>query len=193
MFDQLIQFDQHLFYAVNQGLSNPFFDWLMPLLRNRYFWSPVYLFLAVFLIRNYGKTGWILLLFFAITFSVTDFFCSAIVKPAIERLRPCNDPQLQDEMISLIACGSGYSFPSTHAANHFALGMFLITTFYHKWKWILPVCLLWAISISFAQVYVGVHYPLDIIAGGILGGMIGYVTATVFIVFQPSRKWKPGN
>ena len=69
----LIQIDQHLFSAINQGLSNNFFDWLMPLIRNRFFWSPVYLFLAIFFVRNYGKRGWMLLIFFALTFGVTDY------------------------------------------------------------------------------------------------------------------------
>ena len=193
MFDQLVQFDQHLFSAINNGLSNSFFDWLMPLLRNRYFWSPLYLFIAIFLVRNYGKQGWIILLFFGLTFGITHYFASSLIKPAVQRLRPCNDPDMKPEMQSRIACGSGYSFPSTHASNHFALAMFLITIFYHQWKSILPLCFLWAFSISFAQVYVGVHYPLDVAAGAILGCIIGYLTATTLLMTQLYKTWKAGS
>ena len=178
--------------AINNGLSNPFFDWLMPLLRNKYFWSPLYLFIVVFLLRHYRSKGFVIILFFVITFALADFFSAAIIKPAVERLRPCNDPALKAEVKSLVACGSGFSFPSSHATNHFALGMFLITVFYKRWKWILPLGLLWAFSISFAQVYVGVHYPLDVTAGGILGCIIGYVTGTIFLSFYSNKIWKPG-
>lgn len=189
----LIQLDQNLFSAINQGMSNPFFDWLMPYLRNRYFWSPLYLFLAIFFVRNYKNRGWMLLLFFGLTFAITDYLTSSVIKPSVERLRPCNDPEIKNEMNLLIACGSGYSFPSTHAANHFALAFFLINMFYRRWKAILPLALLWAISISFAQVYVGVHYPLDVTFGGIIGSMTGFMIAAILKTTQAFRKWKFGN
>ena len=193
MNEQLIQFDQDLFIAINNGLANPFFDWLMPHLRNRFFWTPLYLFMAIFFIRNYGKRGWLLLIFLGLTFGVTDFFASSVIKPAFERLRPCNDPEIKAEVRSLIVCGSGFSFPSTHASNHFAIAVFIIFMFYHKWKLVLPSALLWAFSISFAQIYVGVHYPFDITIGAILGGMIGYVLSTILLLTQPFKAWKSGN
>lgn len=192
MLDQIIQLDQNFFTAINSGLSNPFFDWLMPLLRNRYFWSPLYLFIVVFLLQNYRRHGFVVLVFFLITFAIADYFSASVIKPAVERLRPCNDPSFKAEVNSLITCGSGFSFPSSHASNHFALGMFLITVFYRRWKWILPLALLWAFSISFSQVYVGVHYPLDVTAGGVLGCIIGYVTGTVFLTIYPNKKWSTG-
>jgi len=182
MLDTLIHFDQQLFFAINHGLSNPFFDWLMPLLRNKYFWSPLYLFLIIYFIRKYGRTGLLIIVFMGLTFAITDAVNSRFIKAAAERLRPCNDPDIKSQVISLVDCGTGYSFPSSHAANHFGLAMFLILVFYHKWKGILPVGLIWAASISFAQVYVGVHYPLDVIAGTILGCITGYLTGTIFLV-----------
>ena len=193
MLEQIIQIDQNLFFAINHGLSNPFFDWLMPVLRNRFFWTPLYLFLAVFFIRNYGKKGWLILIFLAVTFGITDFFSSSVLKPAFERLRPCNDAEIKAEVKAIIACGTGYSFPSSHASNHFALAVFLIMMFYQKWKQILPLALFWAVSISFAQIYVGVHYPLDILAGAILGGMIGYAMSIILMISKAFRLWNPGN
>ncbi|MHB1179963.1 MAG: phosphatase PAP2 family protein [Daejeonella sp.] len=193
MLEQLNQFDQSLFFAINQGLSNPFFDWLMPHLRNRYFWIPLYLFITVFFVRNYGKQGWLLLVFMGLTFGLSDYSASSVIKPAFERLRPCNDPELKAGINSLIDCGSGFSFPSSHAANHFALAVFLIIMFYEKWKPIVYLGLLWAFSISFAQVYVGVHYPGDVTSGAILGGMIGYVTSTILLQLNIFKQWKAGS
>jgi len=193
MLDQLLHFDHQLFFAINHGLSNPFFDWLMPLLRNKYFWSPLYLFLIIYFIRNYGRTGLMLIGFMLLTFALTDTVSSRLVKFIAERPRPCNDLVLKTQVISLVDCGTGYSFPSSHAANHFGLAMFLILVFYRKWEWILPVGLIWAASISFAQVYVGVHYPSDVIAGTILGCLTGYLTGTIFLKIQRKNGWKPGK
>jgi len=193
MFEQIIQLDQNLFFAINHGLSNPFFDWLMPALRNRFFWTPLYLFIAIFLVRNYGKKGWIILIFTALTFGFTDYLASSVIKPAVERLRPCNDPEIKTEVKNIVACGTGFSFPSSHASNHFAIAVFLILLFYHKWKLILPIGLFWAASISFAQIYVGVHYPIDILSGALLGSMIGYVTSSILLANKAFKLWQPGN
>ena len=130
MFSVLQEIDQELFLGINRGLANPVFDALMPYLRNRYFWMPLYLFLVVFLIGNYRKTGIGMILAMFLTFGIADYSASSIIKPAFERLRPCNDPQLQPLMISRIPCGSGYSMPTSHASNHFGIAVFLITLFY---------------------------------------------------------------
>jgi undecaprenyl-diphosphatase len=83
-------------------------------------------------------------------------------------------------IVSRIDCGTGYSFPSSHASDHFAITVFLIIVFYRRYKWILPVGLLWAATISFAQVYVGVHYPFDVTAGAIYGTLVGWLFGWVF-------------
>lgn len=193
MLSLLQQIDQDLFLGINNGLSNPVFDLLMPYFRNRYFWLPLYLFLVVFLISNYKKTGLVMIISMFITFGIADYSASSIIKPTFERLRPCNDPELKASVISRIDCGSGYSMPSAHAANHFAIALFLITLFYKRWKWILPLALLWAATVGFAQIYVGVHYPFDITIGGILGAIIGYLVATIFLAAQTNRQWNTGD
>ncbi len=193
MFEYLLQFDEQLFFAINKGLSNPFFDWIMPYIRNRYFWAPVYLFLIVFLPRNYGKSGWICLLFLLLTFAVADFFSASVIKPAVQRLRPCNDITLKNEVDARVGCGVGFSFPSTHATNHFAIAMFLVGTFYSRWRMIAPIAFIWAFSIIFAQVYVGVHFPSDVLSGAILGCIIGYITSTLFLTLKINAEWKAGN
>lgn len=193
MLEQLNQIDQNIFFFINKDLTNEFFNWLMPLLRNRYFWTPLYLFMAIFFVRNYGKQGWLILIFMGLTFGITDYFSSSVVKPTFERLRPCNEPEIKAEVNSRIACGTGFSLPSSHAANHFSIAFFLIAIFYSRWKPIIVIAIFWAFSISFAQIYVGVHYPGDIILGAILGGMIGYLLSTILLHLQAFKEWKTGN
>lgn len=191
MLDQLIQLDHQIFQAINQGLSNVFFDELMPVLRNRYTWVPLYLFLAIFWVKNYGKTGLWMVLFLILCFGISDYSSSSIIKPAVARIRPCNE--LHAAVIARVDCGTGYSFPSSHAANHFALALFFIVLFYRKWKPVLPIALLWAAAIGFAQIYVGVHFPIDILAGSILGAVVGYVLGILFLRFKPEKTWSSGK
>ncbi|WP_291401847.1 phosphatase PAP2 family protein [Daejeonella sp.] len=193
MIDQLVQFDRDLFFAINHGLSNGFFDWLMPILRDRYTWVLLYLFIIVFSIKNYGKQGFIMILFLAMTFGISDFLSSSVIKPSVQRLRPCNETEIKIKVNNLVDCGTGYSFPSSHATNHFAIAVFLIMMFYHKWKIILPIGILWAASISFAQIYVGVHYPIDILTGRLLGSSIGLGMSKILLSNKSFKTWKSGN
>lgn len=185
MMDQLISLDQDAFLAINNGLSNAFFDWLMPILRNPYTWAPLYLFIIVFCLNNYKKRGILVIIFLLIAFGIADSFSSSVVKNSFQRVRPCNDIELKDEVILRVRCGSGFSFTSSHATNHFAISVFLIMVFYRRWKHILWLSLVWAAAISFAQVYVGVHYPLDVIGGALLGSLIGLIIGFIYRYIQP--------
>lgn len=185
MIESLQEFDINLFLAINRGLSNGFFDWLLPMMRNRYFWAPLYLFIIVFSFIEYRKKGWYIVGMLLFTFAMGDMIASRIIKPLVGRLRPCNDFRLADEIISRSHCGTGYSFPSAHATNHFAIAVFLIFVFYDKWKPVLPLGLAWALIISFSQVYVGVHYPIDTMVGAVLGTCIGLVTSKLYKTLQP--------
>ena len=179
------EFDLDLFLKIHKGLSCGFLDWLAPLLRNKFFWSPLYLFIIIFLVREYQRKGWYLVGFMLFTFALGDMIASRMIKPVVARIRPCNDFRLSDLIIHRVPCGSGYSFPSSHATNHFAIAVFLIFVFYRSWKPILPIGLAWAFLISMSQVYVGVHYPIDTLAGAILGTAIGLFTGTLFKRLQP--------
>lgn len=193
MLDQLLALDHQLFKAINTGLSNSFFDFLMPILRDKYTWVPLYLFLIFIWVQKFGKAGWLMVLFTLLCFAVSDYTSASIIKPAVARLRPCNELEFKEQVNNLVRCGSGYSFPSSHAANHFALALFFITLFYKKWKWVLPLALLWAASIAFAQVYVGVHFPIDVLSGALLGALIGYLMGLLFLRIKPEETWKSGK
>lgn len=122
----------------------------------------------------------------ALTFGLADFGSATIIKSAYKRVRPCNDPAMAAIIISRVPCGTGYSFPSTHASDHFAIAIFLGAVFYRRYRWVLPACIAWAASISLAQVYVGVHYPIDVTAGAIFGTLVGLLFYWIFRKVEPA-------
>jgi undecaprenyl-diphosphatase len=178
--DYLLALDRHLFHFINHDLSNAFFDLVMPFMRNRLVWIPLYIFIFVFCLWRYKKQGALIIILLALTFGLADFGSATIIKSFYQRVRPCNDPAMAATIVSRVDCGTGYSFPSTHASDHFAIAVFLIIVFYKRYKWILPVGLLWAATISFAQVYVGVHYPFDVTVGAIYGTLVGWLFGWIF-------------
>lgn len=175
----LQNWDRAAFITVNSGTANPVLDVLMPLLRYPLTWVPVYVFLAAFLIYNFREKGLLLIAGALLTFLISDQLSAHVLKFLFMRPRPCNDPVMAGYVRLLVPCGSGYSLPSSHATNHFALSLFLITALSSRLKWILPFGLLWAATVSYAQVYVGLHFPIDVIFGGLLGGLIGIFVATL--------------
>lgn len=183
--DYLLQLDRHLFYFINHDLANPFFDWIMPYIRNPKCWILLYLFIIFFCIRNFKKQGLIIIVILALSAGFADFTSASMVKQVAKRVRPCRDPVTSKTDIARVNCGTGYSFPSTHATDHFAVAVFMIMLFYKRWKWILFWGVLWAGSICFAQVYVGVHYPIDVICGALYGTLIGWFFSKLFQRLAP--------
>ena len=178
--EYLIALDESIFILINRSWQNTFFDWLLPYWRNKYFWLPLYLVLLYFLFTKIGKKSVWILLFLGLTVAASDLTSSFLIKENVERIRPCNDPAFMKNVFLRAPCGSGYSFTSSHAANHFAIALFLILIFgkrLKKWRYAL---LFWAISIGFAQIYVGVHYPLDVLFGFLVGGFSGSLGAFLY-------------
>jgi membrane-associated phospholipid phosphatase len=178
---KLEQWDQWLFMQINSHWSNPVFDSIMPFLRNPVYWAPLYLFGLVFVVLNFKTKGlWWIVLFLS-TIALTDMTGTYIFKSNFGRDRPCADPDFSMHVRLLVACiGRGNSFISNHAANHFGMATFFFITFrrlFKKWVWI---ALLWAAAIAYAQVYVGIHYPSDVLAGAIIGVLWGTLTGTIF-------------
>jgi undecaprenyl-diphosphatase len=178
---KLLDLDRDLFEKINSDWTNPVFDIIMPFVRLYLHWAPLYLFLLVFIIINY-KHNWLWwAVFFLATIALTDMTGTYIFKHNIERLRPCNDPAMADSVRLLLdRCAGGYSFISNHAANHMGMGVFFYMTFRYelkKWAW---AGIIWAIIIAYSQVYVGVHYPSDVLAGALLGLVFGMITGTLF-------------
>jgi len=179
--DTIKQLDYKLFAITNGQWHSPFFDEFFPFIREPFLWVPFYFFLVLFATINFKKKGWYWVLFLVLTASISDLVSSRLIKENFFRLRPCHDPQLADSIRFLVSyCPVSSSFTSSHAVNHFAAAMFIFTTFKKvlspKWA----IIFLWAFAIAYAQVYVGVHFPFDVLCGSIAGLIIGYIPAKIF-------------
>lgn len=177
----IVSFDKWLFTKINRDWSNLFFDTIMPYMRNPKFWIPLYIFLIAFAIVRFPKKALVWIVSFAAAVATSDIISSHVIKPLIGRPRPCNDPELAQSLRMLAEyCGQNGSFTSSHAANHFTIAAFLFITLKPLWGKYAGLFFLWAALISYAQVYVGVHFPLDIIGGTILGLLIGTFFGKLF-------------
>lgn len=175
--EYLQQLDESFFLLINRNWQNTFFDWLLPYWRNKYFWLPAYFIFILMLGVKIGKKAIPILFFLGLTIASSDLTSSFLIKENVQRVRPCNDVVFQKQVFLRAPCGSGYSFTSSHATNHFALAVYIFLTlgaWLKKGRFIL---LFWAFSIGFSQIYVGVHYPLDVLFGFLLGGLIGAIGA----------------
>lgn len=181
MFQQLIQSDKNLFRLINGKWHSAVMDTLMPQFRNAPFWMPLYLFLLLVVLINYKKTGWIWALFFFAVAGISDVISSHIIKTFIHRVRPCNAADMVDGLRVLVNYRpQSYSFTSSHAFTHFAMATFFYLTLKNYFgRWML-LAFAWAFLISYAQVYVGVHFPLDIAGGALIGILVGYLSGKLF-------------
>jgi len=179
MIETLRHIDYRLFYFINHDCANDFLDFLCPVLREKLVWLPVYALIAWHFFKVYGTRAWWLAVSAAVTIIMSDQLSSAIIKPIFHRLRPCNNPDLAATIRLVIHdCGGGFSFVSSHAANHFALATFLSFIIKKRMKFV-PVLYLWAASIALSQVYVGVHFPADVTAGALVGIAVGSITGLI--------------
>lgn len=178
--DIILNADYQVFQWINSGWSNPVFDVVLKWMRNEWIWFPLYLYIIAFFIYNYGKKAYWLILFCFLTFGTSDSFSSQLIKKTVKRDRPCRNSAVEHAVVR-IRCGSGYSFTSSHATNHFAIAVFLALTVGSVFKKIRLPLLLWACVIGISQIYVGVHFPLDVLCGSILGIAIGWFWSWVFM------------
>jgi membrane-associated phospholipid phosphatase len=176
LWDSIAGWDTWLFLKINTQWTNGFFDNVFPWWREANAWVPLYLFLVVFALMNFKQKALSWILFIAVTLTLTDQISAHLLKNLFERIRPCRDEALMSQVRLIVNnCSGGYSFPSSHATNHFGFAIFLFLTLgpvIKKWKWIF---IAWAATICYGQVYVGVHYPVDVVCGAVLGCCIGYV------------------
>ena len=182
----LDQIDRSILYFINDTLSNQIFDLFFTTITNEHLWAiPVLIGLLALIVRggNRGKIAAVLVLIAA---SATDATVVEIIKPAIGRLRPSH--ALEDTINLLVPKGGRYGFVSAHAANIFA-GTTVLSYFYKQWK--KPLLFL-AFSVALSRVYVGVHYPGDVLFGGLFGYGMAWVIITLWI-FLKMRELKRGR
>ncbi len=173
--------DQTLFLKINRDAANPFFDATLPWLRESGLWVPLYLFMAIFILYNFGWRGLIWAVGFGIAVGMADQLSSHFIKYAFMRLRPCQDPFFAPYIKLRVGyCPGNPSFTSSHAANHFAVAAYVYYAGRQYFGKHLGWFFAWAGIISLSQVYVGVHYPLDILGGALVGIFIGWLVANVY-------------
>jgi len=175
LLDSLLKFDLSLFRSINLDGSNSVFDLVLPIMRNKLVWIPLYLLFIFLIFKKYKKKGiYILLLAFSCA-GFANTLSSEIIKKSVERPRPCHTYTEAKDINVLVRCGRGDSFTSSHATNHFAIALFF-GLIWSSWFWWLCA---WAFIIGYAQIYVGVHYPIDILVGSLLGIFIGLIFGNI--------------
>lgn len=163
-------------------------DWLDPVMyytTQTLFWLPLYLFLVYLVVKDFKKEWWVPIIGIGVTILIADQVTSSIMKPFFARLRPSQEPSLQG-VIHLVRDRNGevytgglYGFASSHAANTFGTATFFTLLFRSRHKWI-SWLFLWAAAMTYTRIYLGAHYPGDIIAGGIVGVVGGFAGYAVF-------------
>ena len=188
MIEKIKILDHATLNFIHKYLSNPILDRFMPFITNEDNWIIPILFLIIFLCTGAQKKGRITLLLLILSLSLTDIICAQYIKPFIERVRPSH---LSLEGINLLVKKGGkWSMPSNHSANMFAFSV-ILSYFYNRYRHLLFSL---ACVIAFSRVYVGVHFPGDVIIGGVIGYMISWFVLSLWVrlkihELKEGKKW----
>ena len=171
--ETILDLDKKLLLFLN-GFHNEALDPIMLLITKTQFWTPLYLLLIYFIFKKYNAEGWFILAGVAVTILFSDQITSSLMKPFFARLRPSYEPSLQG-LVHLVDGykGGRYGFSSGHAANTFATAFFIWLLFknQYRWSWVIFI---WAALMTYTRIYLGVHYPSDILFGAFIGIICGY-------------------
>jgi undecaprenyl-diphosphatase len=167
----LQEIDFRLLNFIHTVLGNKWLDILCPILRTKTTWIPLYVVFIWFLWKKFSRDCWKIILAVVLLNAFSDILCAQILKPFFHRVRPCQISEFSSWLRTFSQCSQTFSFPSCHALNHATLASFLFIFFPKRYRWLL---IIWVLSIAFSQVYIGVHFPLDVLGGMVIGSLIGW-------------------
>jgi len=181
MLQELLQYDKDFFLFLN-GLGTPQWDNLFQFISHKLSAIPLYLFLLILSFQKFGgKRTLVLLITIALLITVTDQL-SNFFKYGVARLRPCHDPEIEPYMRLVKSyCGGQFGYFSAHAANAFAIAVFFGGILKSDVKNMGLFLVLWAALVAYSRIYLGVHFPLDIITGALVGSLFGWLFVKLFI------------
>jgi undecaprenyl-diphosphatase len=169
MIEYLLELDKEIFLLLN-SFHSPLLDPVMLFITERAVWLPLYLYLTYLIFKDFGKDGWLVLIGITLSIILADQITSSFMKPYFARLRPSYEPAMQSviHLVDDYKSGGKFGFASSHAANTFGTATFLFFIFRKARPWIV-LLFAWAALVTYSRVYLGVHYPGDIIVGSLIG------------------------
>lgn len=187
----LINFDKELFIFLN-SFHSPLWDYFFWFFSGTVVWIPLYASVLYVVIKQTGiKSIWIIIAI-ALTITICDQIASGFFKPFFERLRPSHEPELVNSIYLLNGFKAGkFGFISSHAANSFGLATLIGLIF--KRKWVVLFFLVWALINSYSRIYLGLHYPGDILVGALVGVASGWLTYKLYLCFVSRFVSHKGN
>ena len=190
MFRALHALDDQLLLAVNHA-RGPALDAVMTFASNRLVWFPFYAGLIGWLIWHFRRRAAVLLPLVVAAVALADSITSRLFKPVFARLRPCHNPLLEAQLYLPDGCGGQFGFMSSHAANSFALAVFLLLALpAGRYRALKAGVFLWAGWLSYSRIYLGAHYPTDVLGGALVGAGLGWGAAAIFRrLTAPTGRW----
>ena len=188
MLDKLIELDKEFFVYLND-MQSPFWDPIMIFASDKYVWVPFYLGLIGYVIWKYKKQSIPMLLLAVLTVALADSVTSGIFKPYFARLRPCHDQTLSEVINIVSGCGGKFGFMSSHAANAFGFAVFFNLILSDRYTIFKVILVVWAVIVSYSRIYLGVHFPGDVVGGAIVGSFAAYLCYLGYNIVIKKYSW----